>query len=118
MYRGETQRAGFWRRTVVVSSGPSVACDGGAWNRPAAPANERVVRKRRRVCISGIGSPAYAGSTLSLCYRYERRRGNPLNHFCAACHHVTLLTPEALQRLGLDPGARVLDLKGRLRCRG
>jgi ribosomal protein S27E len=37
---------------------------------------------------------------------------------CAACHHVALLTPEALLRLGLSPGAKVLDFKGRLRCRG
>jgi hypothetical protein len=37
---------------------------------------------------------------------------------CAACHHVALLTPEALLRAGLSPAAKVLDLKGRLRCRG
>jgi ribosomal protein S27E len=37
---------------------------------------------------------------------------------CAACHHVALLTPEALLRVGLSPAAKVLDLKGRLRCRG
>ena len=37
---------------------------------------------------------------------------------CAACHHVALLTPEALLRVGLDPAAKVLDLKARLRCRG
>jgi hypothetical protein len=37
---------------------------------------------------------------------------------CAACHHVALLTPEALLRVGLRPGAKVLDLKHRLRCRG
>jgi hypothetical protein len=37
---------------------------------------------------------------------------------CAACHHVALLTPEALLRQGLRPVAKVLDLKGRLRCRG
>lgn len=36
---------------------------------------------------------------------------------CAACHHVALLTPEALLREGLLPGAKVLDLKGRFRCR-
>jgi hypothetical protein len=36
----------------------------------------------------------------------------------AACHHVALLTPEALLRVGLSPAAKVLDLKGRLRCRG
>ena len=37
---------------------------------------------------------------------------------CAACHHVALLTPEALLRLGLSAAAKVLDLKARLRCRG
>ena len=36
---------------------------------------------------------------------------------CAACHQVALLTPEALERLGLDPAAKVLDLKDRLRRR-
>ncbi|MGA7264407.1 MAG: hypothetical protein WA709_24620 [Stellaceae bacterium] len=35
-----------------------------------------------------------------------------------ACHHVALLTPEALLSAGLNPAAKVLDLKGRLRCRG
>jgi hypothetical protein len=37
---------------------------------------------------------------------------------CAACHHVALLTPEALLGAGLSTGAKILDLKGRLRCRG
>ena len=37
---------------------------------------------------------------------------------CAACRHVALLTSEALLRVGLSPAAKVLDLKGRLRCRG
>jgi ribosomal protein S27E len=36
---------------------------------------------------------------------------------CAACHHVALLTPDALLRVGLSPAAKVLDLQGRLRCR-
>jgi hypothetical protein len=31
---------------------------------------------------------------------------------CAACHHVALLTPEALLRQGLRPVAKILDLKG------
>jgi hypothetical protein len=35
---------------------------------------------------------------------------------CAACHHVALLTPQALLRGGLSPGVKVLDLKGRLRA--
>jgi hypothetical protein len=37
---------------------------------------------------------------------------------CAGCDHIALLTPEALLRAGLSPAAKVLDLKGRLRCRG
>jgi hypothetical protein len=37
---------------------------------------------------------------------------------CAACHHVALLTPEALLRARLIPATKVLDLKARLRCRG
>jgi hypothetical protein len=37
---------------------------------------------------------------------------------CAACHHVALLAPEFLLRLGLSPQAKVLDLKERVRCRG
>jgi hypothetical protein len=36
---------------------------------------------------------------------------------CAACHHVALLTQVALLRLGLNPGAKVLDLDDRFRCR-
>jgi hypothetical protein len=36
-----------------------------------------------------------------------------------ACHHVALLlTPEALLRPGLNPAAKVFDLKERFRCRG
>jgi hypothetical protein len=31
---------------------------------------------------------------------------------------LALLTPEALLRAGLTPAAKVLGLKGRLRCRG
>jgi hypothetical protein len=37
---------------------------------------------------------------------------------CAACNHVALLTPEFLLRLGLDPRAKILDLKERVRRRG
>ena len=35
---------------------------------------------------------------------------------CAVCHHVALLTPDFLLRFGLSPNAKVLDLKGRVRC--
>ncbi len=46
------------------------------------------------------------------------RRGDFVKVDCTVCHHVALLAPEALLRVGLSPGAKVLDLKGRLRCRG
>ena len=45
-------------------------------------------------------------------------RGDLVQINCAACHHVALLTPDFLLRLGLSPQAKVLDLKGRVRCRG
>jgi hypothetical protein len=37
---------------------------------------------------------------------------------CAACSHTALLSPAFLSRLGLSPREKVLDLKGRVRCRG
>jgi hypothetical protein len=45
-------------------------------------------------------------------------RGDFVKVDCAACHHVALLAPEFLLRLGLSPHAKVLDLKDRFRCRG
>jgi hypothetical protein len=44
--------------------------------------------------------------------------GDFLRVDCAACHHVALLSPEALPKAGLRPATKVLDLIGRLRCRG
>jgi hypothetical protein len=44
-------------------------------------------------------------------------RGDLIKIDCAACHHVALLTPGALLKLGLDPRAKALDLKERVRCR-
>ena len=38
--------------------------------------------------------------------------------YCAALPPRALLTPEALLRAGLSAAAKVLDFKGRLRCRG
>lgn len=37
---------------------------------------------------------------------------------CAACHHVALLTPKAVLRVGLSPAVKVLDLKERLPAAG
>ena len=44
-------------------------------------------------------------------------RGDFVKVDCA-CHHVALLSPEFLLRLGLSPAAKVLDLKEQVRCRG
>ena len=45
-------------------------------------------------------------------------RGDLVQVDCAACHHVALLTPDFLLRLGLSRQAKVLDLKSRVRCPG
>ena len=45
-------------------------------------------------------------------------RGDLVKVDCAACHHVALMTPAALLKLGLSPAAKVLDLTMRVRCRG
>ena len=45
----------------------------------------------------------------------DLRHGDLVKVDCAACHHVALLTPEFLLRLGLYPEAKVLDLKDRVR---
>jgi hypothetical protein len=52
-------------------------------------------------------SPLYAARIEDL------RLGDFVKVDCAACHHVALLTPNALLRAGLSPAAKVLDLKGR-----
>jgi ribosomal protein S27E len=36
---------------------------------------------------------------------------------CAACEHTGLLAPAFLDRLGLSPQNKVLDLTDRVRCR-
>jgi hypothetical protein len=48
----------------------------------------------------------------------DLRHGDLVKADCAACHHVALLKPEFLLRLGLNPQAKALDLKERVRCRG
>jgi hypothetical protein len=45
-------------------------------------------------------------------------RGDLFKVDCAASHHVALLTPAALLKLGPSPAAKVLDLQGRVRCHG
>jgi hypothetical protein len=48
----------------------------------------------------------------------DLRQGDFVKVDCAACHHVALLAPEFLLRLGLSPQAKVLDLKERMRSEG
>jgi ribosomal protein S27E len=45
-------------------------------------------------------------------------RGDFVKIDCAACDHVALLAPDFLLQLGLSPRTKVLDLTGRVRCRG
>jgi len=44
----------------------------------------------------------------------DLERGDLVQVDCAACHHIALLRPDSLLRLGLSPQAKVLDLKGRV----
>jgi hypothetical protein len=43
--------------------------------------------------------------------------GDFLRVDCGACSHTALLTPAFLDRLGLSPHRKVLDLADRVRCR-
>jgi hypothetical protein len=47
----------------------------------------------------------------------DLRHGDLVKVDCVACHHVALMTPDFLLRLGFDPRAKVLDLTGCVRCR-
>jgi len=75
--------------------------------RLVAPARERVVTNRRRVWISGIGGPVYAGPG----YRCVVRTGRATSlRRCAACRHMPFVTRAALLQLALSPAARLLGL--------
>ena len=94
-------------RTVVVSRARAPPITGGAQMRLVAPARERVVTNRRRVWISGIGGPVYAGPG----YRCVVRTGRATSlRRCAACRHMPFVTRAALLQLALSPAARLLGL--------
>src|SRR6516162_1736048 len=59
------------RRTEVVSSDPSAASAGGRRARAAAPASDRVARKRRRVRV--IGTPPWLRSRLQLAFELVQK---------------------------------------------
>ena len=44
----------------------------------------------------------------------DLERGDLVQVDCAACHHIALLRPDYLLRLGLSSQAKVLELKGRV----
>jgi hypothetical protein len=71
-----------------------------------------------RVPLEHLENDGAGMTPLYLARIEDLRRGDLVKVDCAACHHVALLTPDFLLRLGLDPGAKVLDLTGRVRCRG
>jgi hypothetical protein len=48
----------------------------------------------------------------------DLEQGDIVKIACAACHHVALMPPAALLKLGLSPATKVLDLTLRVRCRG
>src|SRR5437016_454428 len=56
------------RRTVAVSGGPSAAGARGARTRPAALTADSAPRKRRRVCIIGIGNLPFLCLRLQLAF--------------------------------------------------
>jgi hypothetical protein len=62
--------------------------------------------------------PGTRGANASLIRRTDRGFRAGRLRDCAACHHVALLIPDFLLRLGLSPQTKVLDLTERVRCRG
>src|SRR5260370_15886445 len=76
---------------------------------------------------ASVDTPATSGSAAPLRWLahgenlapYEAGQTLPDPNFAApACQHVALLTPEALPRVGLSPGAKVLGPQQRVRRRG
>jgi len=59
-------------------------------------------------CPNALSATAYAARIEDL------GPGDLVKVDCAACHHVALLPPGALLRVGLLPAAKVLDLQGAL----
>src|SRR5882724_3439533 len=62
----QSARKKFGRRTVVVSGGGSARTDFGAPTSPAALANERPARKRRRLCMVCIEIPLRSAPHLAI----------------------------------------------------
>src|SRR5215471_5484494 len=88
----------FASRTVAVSGGPSWANDVPAPMRPAAPKEESVPRKRRRLCVHCITC------LLSLDVREIRFLGKPSSsRRCTACARAVVWS--TLQ-LPANPGAK------------
>jgi hypothetical protein len=73
--------------------------------------------RRDEVASAPRTNPATEATKMQLLY-LVRIEDLGQGDFVTPCHHVALLTPEALLRGGLRPAAKVLDLKARLRCRG
>jgi hypothetical protein len=96
-------------------------CGPGAPRHPSPrPETDRVPRSLTRPSLRTFPEDTRntAGmQPLHLARIEDLRHGDLVRVDCAACHHVALLTPDFLLRLGLDPRVKVLDLTGRVRCR-
>jgi hypothetical protein len=120
----------FWRALDAVTTG-SCRRGCGAWmrstalsRRPRPIGSGGVIARTSRACSASIerrGSPWPSPLDPALAapsrehrplFRCPPGRGDFVKVDCAACHHVALLTPEALLEAGLLPAAKVLDLKG------
>jgi hypothetical protein len=60
----------------------------------------KIVSRNTLACL-----PLYAARIEDL------ERGDLVKTNCTACYHVARLRPEVLMRVGLNPGAKALDLK-------
>src|SRR6516225_2208431 len=60
-------------RTVVVSGAPSPASARGGRSRPAAPAIDKLVRKRRRVCVNVMNVLPRCASRLQLAFELVKK---------------------------------------------
>jgi len=111
---------------------PSTRCPGrrqqGVFAATFCPLRRDAPRSHDAFVVDGVGGARFfrtiqehkgAGMLPLYAARIEDLgHGDLVKIGCANCHHVALLTQTALLRAGLSPAAKVLDLKGRFRCRG
>jgi hypothetical protein len=98
---GAVASATCWGRDFADS--PLGEVDSNRWSHPMRSRNAALA-----LMSTALANPRPLGAVVQLSSWLPSRILPPF----------ALLTPEALLRIGLGPAARVLDPKGRLRCRG